>query len=235
MSCGRATIGHSSTRRKIRSRSDPNKGWRHVVAASASELVFEERDELFDVAASRSLDRKIIFFGSFAKTTSEQRLLASDNPAGEFRVILSRQAGHEYDTDHYEGRLYIRTNKGAKNFRVVSAPLEDPSEARWASFIDANHAVKIESMTFFARYGVVNERGRRSVVPPSDRHENAGVAPHHDRGVGLRPLARRESRVLHRHGALRVPIDGDALVRVRLPDGYARADSAQTAGGPRRV
>ena len=77
--------------------------------------------------------------------------------------------------------------------------------------------------------------GRRSVVPPGDRHENAGVAPHHDRGVGLRPRARRESRVLHRHGALRVPIDGDALVRVRLPDGYARADAAQTAGGPRRV
>ena len=135
-----------------------NKVWRHVVGASASELVFEERDELFDVAVTRSLDRKIIFFGSFAKTTSEQRFLASDNPAGEFRVILARQAGHEYDTDHYEGRLYIRTNKGAKNFRVVSAPLEDPSEARWASFIDANPAVKIESMTFFARHGVVNER-----------------------------------------------------------------------------
>ena len=135
-----------------------NKVWRHVVGASASELVFEERDELFDVAVSRSLDRKIIFFGSFAKTTSEQRFLASDNPAGEFRVILPRQAGHEYDTDHYEGRLYIRTNKGAKNFRVVSAPLEDPSEARWVSFIDANPAVKIESMTFFARHGVVSER-----------------------------------------------------------------------------
>jgi oligopeptidase B len=135
-----------------------NKVWRHVVGASASELVFDERDELFDVAVSRSLDRKIIFFGSFAKTTSEQRFLASDNPAGEFRIILPRQAGHEYDTDHYEGRLYIRTNKRAKNFRVVSAPLEDPSEARWASFIDANPAVKIESMTFFARYGVVNER-----------------------------------------------------------------------------
>ena len=135
-----------------------NKVWRHVVGASASELVFEERDELFDVAVSRSLDRKIIFFGSFAKTTSEQRFLASDNPAGEFRVILPRQTGHEYDTDHYEGRLYIRTNKGAKNFRVVSAPLEDPSEARWTSFIDANPAVKIESMTFFARHGVVTER-----------------------------------------------------------------------------
>ena len=75
-----------------------------------------------------------------------------------FGSFCRRQAGHEYDTDHYEGRLYIRTNKGAKNFRVVSAPLDDPSEARWTSFIDANPAVKIESMTFFARHGVVTER-----------------------------------------------------------------------------
>ena len=124
-----------------------NKVWRHAVGASASELVFEEKDELFDVAVSRSLDRKIIFFGSFAKTSSEQRFLASDDPAGEFRIILARQAGHEYDADHYEGRLYIRTNKEAKNFRVVSAPLDDPSEAMWESFIDPNAAVKIESMT----------------------------------------------------------------------------------------
>jgi oligopeptidase B len=135
-----------------------NKVWRHAVGASASELVFEEKDELFDVAVSRSLDRKIMFFGSFAKTSSEQRFLASDDPAGEFRIILARQTGHEYDADHYEGRLYIRTNKEAKNFRVVSAPLDDPSEAMWESFIDPNAAVKIESMTFFARYGVFNER-----------------------------------------------------------------------------
>ena len=180
-----------------------NKVWRHVVGASASELVFEEKDELFDVAVSRSLDRKIIFLGSFAKTTSEQRFLASDNPAGEFRVILPRQAGHEYDTDHYDGRLYIRTNKGAKNFRVVSAPLEDPSEARWTSFIDANPAVKIESMTFFARHGVVTEReGGLSflrVIDMKTRASHRITTEEPDYAL----VARRESRVRHRHGALR--------------------------------
>jgi oligopeptidase B len=135
-----------------------NKVWRHVVGAPESELIYEEKDELYDVVVSRSLDRKIIFFGSFAKTSSEQRFLRADNPTDTFRMILPRESGHEYDADHYEGRLYIRTNKGAKNFRVVTAPLDDPSEARWEPFIAHNPAVKIDGITFFVRHAVVSER-----------------------------------------------------------------------------
>jgi oligopeptidase B len=135
-----------------------NKVWRHVVGTEPSEQVFEEKDELFDVSAGRSLDRKVIFVGSFAKTSSEQRFLRADDPTGTFRVIVPRTAGHEYDADHYEGRLYIRTNKGAKNFRIVTAPLDDPSEAHWEPFIEHNPAIKIDSIMFFARYGVISER-----------------------------------------------------------------------------
>ena len=120
-----------TTEDAVSKRSD--KVWRHVVGARPASWCSRRRTSCSTLLSSRSLDRKIIFFGSFAKTTSEQRFLASDDPAGEFRVILPRQAGHEYDADHYEGRLYIRTNKGAKNFRVVSAPLDDPSEANWES------------------------------------------------------------------------------------------------------
>jgi oligopeptidase B len=142
-----------------------NKVWRHVVRAQAGGLVFEERalvfeenDELFDVTVGRSLDRKVLFLGSFAKTSSEQWFLRADDATGTFRVIVPRQAGHEYDADHYEGRLYLRTNKGAKNFRIVTAPLEDPSEAQWQPFIDHNPAVKIDGISFFARHAVVSER-----------------------------------------------------------------------------
>jgi oligopeptidase B len=135
-----------------------NKVWRHVVGADNSELAFEEKDELFDVSAGRSLDRKVIFIGSFAKTSSEQRFLRADDPTGTFKIILPRESGHEYDADHYEGRLYIRTNKAAKNFRIVTAPLDDPTEARWQPFIDHNPAIKIDNITFFARHAVIAER-----------------------------------------------------------------------------
>jgi oligopeptidase B len=132
--------------------------WRHLVGATASELVLEEADELYDLGVTRSLDRKVLFLGSFAKTSSEQRFLRSSDPTGAFTTIVTRSEGHEYDADHYEGRLYLRTNLGARNFRVVSAPLDAPSVDHWAPFIDHNPAVKIEGTLFFERHAVIAER-----------------------------------------------------------------------------
>ena len=60
--------------------------------------------------------------------------------------------------DHYDGRFYIRTNKGAKNFRVVTAPIEDPSEKNWQPFIAHNPRIKIDGISFFAGHSVVSER-----------------------------------------------------------------------------
>ena len=59
-----------------------------------------------------------------------------------------------------DGRFYITTNKGAKNFRVVTAPMSDPSEKNWTPFIPHNIAVKIDSLAFFKGHLVVSERER---------------------------------------------------------------------------
>jgi oligopeptidase B len=74
--------------------------------------------------------------------------------------VLPRRAGHEYEVDHYNGVFYILTNQAAKNFRVVTAPIADPSESRWKPFIDHNPAVKIDGLSFFAGHLVVSERER---------------------------------------------------------------------------
>ena len=145
-----------TTEDAVSKRSD--KFWRHVVGAARSELLYEETDELFDLAAGRSRDRKMIFVGSYAKTSREIRYLDAGNPAGTFKIVLPRQAGHEYEVDHYNGVFYILTNKAAKNFRVVTAPIADPSEGRWKPFIDHTPAVKIDGLSFFAGHLVVSER-----------------------------------------------------------------------------
>ncbi|HSC28761.1 MAG TPA: prolyl oligopeptidase family serine peptidase, partial [Vicinamibacterales bacterium] len=132
--------------------------WRHVIGTATSDLLYEEKDELFDLGAARSLDRQMIFVASFAKTSREYRYLRADDPAGALTVILPREDGHEYEVDHYHGAFYITTNRNAKNFRVVSAPIADPSEKNWTPFIDHNPAVKIDGLTFFANHLVVSER-----------------------------------------------------------------------------
>ncbi|MFY9570592.1 MAG: oligopeptidase B, partial [Blastocatellia bacterium] len=94
-----------TTEDAVSKRSD--KFWRHVVGSDKNDLLYEEKDELFDVGAGRSLDKKIIFLGSYAKTSREIRYLPADNPTGEFKIVLPRQDGHEYDVDHYNGLFYI--------------------------------------------------------------------------------------------------------------------------------
>jgi oligopeptidase B len=135
-----------------------NKFWRHAVGAAASDLLYEEKDELFDLGLSRSLDKKVIFLGSYAKTSTEFRYLPADAPGSSLQVILPREATHEYDVDHYNGLFYITTNKDAKNFRVVTAPMTDASPKNWKPFIDHNPAIKINNLVFFADHIVVSER-----------------------------------------------------------------------------
>jgi oligopeptidase B len=145
-----------TTEDPVSKRSD--KFYRHLVGSDANELLYEEKDLLFDLGAGRSLDKKMIFLMSYAKTSREARYLPADNPAGELKIVLPRQEGHEYDVDHYNGVFYITTNRKAKNFRVVTAPIADPSEANWKPFIDHNPAVKIDGLSFFANHIVVSER-----------------------------------------------------------------------------
>jgi oligopeptidase B len=145
-----------STEDPVSKRSD--RFWRHVVGASGSDLLYEEKDETFDLGAGRSLDKKVIFMATYAKTSTEVRYLPADTPTAALTMIVPREANHEYDVDHYKGLFYITTNKNAKNFRVVTAPMNDPSEKNWKPFIDHSPNIKINSLSFFANHLVVSER-----------------------------------------------------------------------------
>jgi oligopeptidase B len=140
----------------VSKRSD--KVWRHEVGTDKNELVYDEKDVLFNVSISRSRDKKMYFLSSYAKTMSEARYLPAANVMGEWRVLTPRRDGHEYSADFDEGEFYIVTNKDAENFKVVRAPANDPSEKNWTDFIGANPAVKIEDINFFKDYAIVSER-----------------------------------------------------------------------------
>jgi oligopeptidase B len=145
-----------TTEHEVSKRSE--KCWRHVVGSAQSELVFEETNEHFDLGVGRSRDKAMIFLGSYAKTSREFRFIPADSPATLPRLVTPRSDGHEYDVDHYQGQFYITTNRGAKNFRVATASIDDPAEAGWNVFIPHNPLVKIEELSFFEHHLVVSER-----------------------------------------------------------------------------
>jgi oligopeptidase B len=135
-----------------------DKFYRHVVGTDKNELLYEEKDELFDIGAGRSDDKKMIFLGAESKTSNEFRYLPANQPTGEFKVILPREEDHEYSVEHYNNLFYIRTKKNAKNFRVVTTPVGDTQEKNWTTFIAHNPNIKIDGVSFFADHCVVSEK-----------------------------------------------------------------------------
>ena len=139
----------------VTKRSD--KLFRHVLGTDKYDLIYEEKDELFDIGVDRSRDRAVIGLGAYSKTSTEFRYIPANDPSAAWKIILPRQADHEYDVDHRGNLFYIRTNKGAKNFRVVTAPVSDPSEKNWKEFVAHRPAVKIEAIDLFADHAVLSE------------------------------------------------------------------------------
>lgn len=141
---------------QVSKRSD--KIFRHTVGTNDNDLVYEEKDVLFNTGVGRSRDHKMLFIGSGAKTMDEYRYLPADDPTGEWKIISPRREGHQYNADFDNGEFYIVTNKDAENFKVVKAPLSDPSEKTWTDFIPYNPAIHINGIDFFKDYAVVSEK-----------------------------------------------------------------------------
>lgn len=134
--------------------------WRLDLKGGKPELVFHEKDELYRIGVGRTKDRKYLLVESQSTDTWETRYLASAKPSGAFQVLLPREKGHKYDLEHRAGTFYIRTNKGAKNFRLVTAPVATPDPKHWKTFIPHREEVLLEGVEPFRDYLVVAEKSQ---------------------------------------------------------------------------
>jgi oligopeptidase B len=144
-----------TTEDAVTKRSD--KFFRYGLGSNRTDLMFEERDELFDIRAERSRDKAVILLGSESKTSTEWRYQPAAYPLTELKMISAREANHEYDVDHRGDLFYIRTNKGAKNFRVVTAPESEPGQANWKELVAHRPSIKVEEIDLFADHMVLSE------------------------------------------------------------------------------
>ena len=132
--------------------------WRLDLQAGKPELVFEEKDELYRIFTGRTKDRKYLLMESQSTDTWETRYLAATKPTGAFKVLLPREKGHKYDLEHRNGTFYIRTNKDAKNFRLVTAPAAMPDPQHWKAFLPHRPDVLLEGIEPFQNFLVVAEK-----------------------------------------------------------------------------
>jgi oligopeptidase B len=138
----------------------PFKVFRHTLGVKKDPLVYHETDERFTVELTKTLSRAYILINIGSSLTSEVRYVSADRPKGKFQVVLPRVQETEYDLTHHGDSFFIRTNDGAKTFRVVEAPVKDPSKANWKEVLPARESVTVESATAFKDHLVIEERDR---------------------------------------------------------------------------
>ena len=134
--------------------------YKHVLGTNQSEdqLIFEEKDERFEVGLGKSINNKYILIGVGSSTTSEFLLLDAnaENPAPQ--IFLKREQGHEYTVNVHNDGFYILTNKGAENKKVVFSKSIPSSIDECETIIPHHKDRLIENIVVVHHYLFAEER-----------------------------------------------------------------------------
>lgn len=116
----------------------PTRVLRHRLGTpqSTDELLYEETDPGLFADIDQTQSRRFLLISSSDHETSEVWLVDLQDEAGRPRLIAPRQTGRQYSVEHHGDALLILTNAdGAEDFKIVRAPLSDPSPSNWVDLV----------------------------------------------------------------------------------------------------
>ncbi len=116
-----------------------NKVFRRKLDDSSSpidSLIYEEKDPAFAVSVSGTQSKKYIIIGTEGNNTNELRLIKPDEPLSEPILFRKREKDVRYCIYDQEDRFLILTNiDGAKDFKILSAPIESFGRENWRELV----------------------------------------------------------------------------------------------------
>ena len=132
----------------------------HVIGSDSKDdrVIYEEEDGSFFVSVDRTQSDAYIVISTGDHVTNEVRLIPTNKPNTEPRLISPRKTKHEYFVEHRGDRLYIRTNDTHKNYRIVSAPEPTPEPDHWEELITGSKEHYLRDLTAFADFLIISER-----------------------------------------------------------------------------
>ena len=138
-----------------------DKVYRHTIGTNPlnDELIFEEKDDTFDVFVYKEKSKKYIVIGSSSTLTNEFQILNADTPNEKFKIFQPRIRGLEYSISHFGNNFYVLTNKdNATNFKLMKTTETATLKDNWVDLIPHREDVLIEDTEIFKDYLVVEER-----------------------------------------------------------------------------
>lgn len=132
---------------------------RHVTGTPVGSdvVVYEEKDDTFELAVDLTKSRKFIVISSIHLQTTEQRIVPAATPAAAPKVVVPREKCVQYDLDHLGKNFYIRTNKNAPDFRIARVADTDLSPAKWKDVVPQKPGTYIGSFEVFDNFIVTDD------------------------------------------------------------------------------
>lgn len=139
----------------------PSQVFHHRIGTDTAQdrLVYEETDPGFFMSVGGTRLNDWIMISISDHETSEYRLLPAARPDAEPVLVKAREAGIQYDLEEGGDVFFILTNSGgAKDFRIMTAPVSDPREENWTELVPHEPGRLILSVMGFRDYLVRLER-----------------------------------------------------------------------------
>lgn len=143
-----------------------DKVWRHTLGTSQDqdELVHHEQDGRFFVGVGRSRSQRFVIVAAGSKTTSEYRVLDSQDREAGFQVYAERREGLEYSLDHAvlagEDVFLVLHNATGPDFELGVGAVTPTAREDWRPLIAHDPAVRLEDVDAFAGHLVVHQRSQ---------------------------------------------------------------------------
>ena len=136
------------------------KVYRHILGkdSSSDEMIFEEKDETFNLGIYKSRSNQFIYIGSYSTLTSEVLICNANEANGKFKVFNARKRDHLYSVTDNGQEFFVTSNDDALNFRLFNAPFNKTERVNWIEKIPHRNNVLLEEVNCFKEFSVVEER-----------------------------------------------------------------------------
>ena len=120
--------------------------------------VFAETDPAWFIGLARTRLGRSALVVVHGHDASETHVVDLDRPTATPLLIAPRRPGLFYDVMDHGESFFIRTNSGARDFKIVTAPRNSPGEANWRDVVPHRDGRFIADATLFRDYLVVLAR-----------------------------------------------------------------------------
>jgi len=139
----------------------PYRVYKHVLGSKEKdELIFEEKDDQFNVGLGKSKNNELIFISSGSFTSSEVRFISADKPNEQFKIFFPREKDVIYEVVHHKSKFFILyKDDNNKNYKILEAPLKGYEDKKsWKDVIPYDPETKIEEIDVFEKYLTMSVR-----------------------------------------------------------------------------